>query len=65
MQSTFSCHVVAMTMASAAVIFPISSPAQSIWLDRRQDKTLAMEVLRPDFKNESESRTFLFLLNWA
>ncbi|MCI0693368.1 hypothetical protein L0337_15360 [candidate division KSB1 bacterium] len=34
------------------MIFPISSPAQSIWLDRSQEKTLALEVLRPDFKNE-------------
>jgi hypothetical protein len=54
MQSLFSRLVLAMTMTSAAMIFPISSPAQSIWLDRSQEKTLALEVLRPDFKNEDD-----------
>jgi hypothetical protein len=55
MQSLFPRIVVAMTMTSAAMSFPISSPAQSIWLDRRHDKTITLEILKPNFDGEDNT----------
>ncbi|MDZ7344111.1 MAG: hypothetical protein ONA90_06315, partial [candidate division KSB1 bacterium] len=55
MQSRFSRLAVAMAVTSAAILFPISSPAQSIWLDRSSNKMLALEILKPNFKGEDKS----------
>jgi hypothetical protein len=55
MQSLFSRLAVAMAMTSAAMVFPISSPAQSIWLDRSRDKMLALEILTPNFAGENNA----------
>jgi len=52
MRKTFFCLTTAL---SFAMLVPASLPAQSIWLDRRHDKTIGFEVLIPNFKNEDNS----------
>lgn len=52
MKTLYSRLVMMLAAAGAAMIFPASSPAQSIWLDRSQDKMLALEILKPSFKGE-------------
>lgn len=37
---------------NAMVLVPTLLSAQPLWLDRRQDKTIGLEVLIPDFKTE-------------
>jgi hypothetical protein len=41
-----------LTVLIAAMSFATPLSAQSIWLDRRHDKTVGLEVLIPDFKTE-------------
>jgi hypothetical protein len=41
-----------LTMLIAAMSFALPLSAQSIWLDRRHDQTVGLEVLIPDFKTE-------------
>ncbi|MGH7453200.1 MAG: hypothetical protein ACRENG_17755 [bacterium] len=72
MQKTSSYFALAMAALSVAALVPTSLPAQSLWLDRSHDKTIALEVIKPDFKNNnlgtftsSRSGLALFLsLRW-
>jgi len=52
MQKTLSSLAVTMAAMSFTTLVPASLPAQSIWLDRRHDKAIDLEVLIPDFKND-------------
>lgn len=65
MQRTESYLAAAISAMSLATIVPASLPAQSIWLDRQHDKTIAVEVLIPNFSEENTTTsawaTFLSL----
>ena len=37
------------------LLFPASLSAQSIWLDRSHDKTIALEILKPNFEGEDNT----------
>lgn len=52
MKTLYSRIMMMLAAAGVAMIFPASSPAQSIWLDRSSDKLLALEILKPSFNGE-------------
>jgi hypothetical protein len=53
MRKILSCFAIA--VLCFAVFIPAPLRAQSIWLDRSHDKTLGLEVLRPNFKSEGNN----------
>lgn len=55
MQKAKSFLMKTLAAASLAALFPGSSPAQSIWLDRSHDKTAAVEFYIPNFTDEGIS----------
>jgi len=55
MQRALSILVVTMAMVVATTILPSSLAAQSIWLDRSHDKTISLEILKPDFQGKDNT----------
>jgi hypothetical protein len=53
--------MMALAAMSLVTLLPISLPAQSLWLDRRHDKAIGMEVLRPNFTNDDDGVSGLAL----
>ncbi|MFQ5706092.1 MAG: hypothetical protein ACE5HO_01500 [bacterium] len=58
MKRTLSVNLLAIFCLTGLALKPISLPAQSIWLRRSPEKTIAIEVLKPNFAGEFNT-TFL------
>jgi len=50
MRRSFSLPRVVLTITT--LLFPIALLSQPLWLDRSHDKTVALEILKPDFDDE-------------